>query len=454
MTAWAYDDPAVDRPRRRRIDAVTLLTVYLILLMGIPAELVFEPLGAAGGPATLFAVVLFVFYLVTWLRNTSALDGGRQPIRLAAILFTCVIVASYTSANRHAMPILEKNAADRGLIFVFGWLGVLLLAADGISNADRLRTLLRRVVFGATAMALLGMTQFFTGLDAANYIKIPGLTTLVPFTDLLSRGEFNRPSATASHPIEFGAVLAICLPLAIHQARFAPPGRRLRRWLQVAVIGMTAPMTVSRSAILGLLVVAIVLMPTWPKRDRRFAYVIVLISTVVLWATVHGLVGTIRGLFLSIGSDSSTASRSSAISAAGFYIAQHPWFGRGLGTFLPQTYFYIDDQYLTSLIETGIIGLLALLALFAVGWSVARSARRATANPEGRHLAQCLAASIAVAAVSFATYDALSFSLASGLTFLILGCAGACWRLLRKADPTQRSDPDALSERAVPSLSA
>ena len=107
------------------------------------------------------------------------------------------------------MPVLEKNAADRGLIFAFGWLGVLLLAADGINNMDRLRTLLRRVVFGVTTIAVLGIAQFFTQVDAAKYIKVPGLTALVPFTDLLNRGTFNRPSATASHPIEFGAVLAI-----------------------------------------------------------------------------------------------------------------------------------------------------------------------------------------------------------------------------------------------------
>lgn len=409
--------------------------------MGIPADLVLAPLGAAGGPATMFALVLFICYLATWLHPRLPLDRSRQPIRLAALAFTCAVVGTYTSANRHPMPVLEKNAADRGLIFVFGWLGVLVLTADGITSMDRLKTLLRRVVFGATAMGALGMIQFFTRLDAVKYIKIPGLTSLVPYTDLLSRGALNRPSATASHPIEFGAVLVISLPLAIHQARFAPPGQRLRRWLQVAVIGGTAPMTVSRSAILGLAMVAVVILPTWKRQERWVAYGAIGVAGVAMWATVHGLVGTISNLFTSIGSDSSSQSRTKAYSAAGSYIAAHPWLGRGLGTFLPQTYFYIDNQYLTSLIETGIIGLLALLALFVTGWMTARSARRLTADPEARHLAQCLAACVAVATVSFATYDALSFSLASGLTFLLLGCAGALWRLLREAGPVLAPAP-------------
>jgi len=61
----------------------------------------------------------------------------------------------------------------------------------------------------------------------------------------------------------------------------------------------------------------------------------------------------------------------------------------------------------------------------------ARNARRRSSDPEPRHLAQCLAASVAVPTVSFATLDALSFAIAAGLTFLMLGCVGALWRLVR-----------------------
>jgi len=430
------------RPRLRRIDAVTLLTIYLLLLMGLPALLVLAPLGAAGGPATMLAALLFLYYLVTWLHPGLTLDRGPQPIRVAATFFAFSILASYVSATRHAMPILEQNAADRGLIFLFGWLAVLLLAADGINNMDRLVTLVRRIVYGATAMAILGVTQFAIGLDAAKYIKIPGLVYQVPFTDLLSRQAFNRPSATASHPIEFGAVLAMSLPLAIHQARYALPSLRRRRWVQVALIGTTLPMTVSRSALLGLAVGAIVILPTWPKRDRRIAYVAMVLASLGLWATVHGLAGTIKSLFVNIGSDSSTTSRTGAFSAAGYYLRQNPWFGRGFGTFLPQTYRFLDDQYLGTLIETGIIGFVALLMIFFTGWRIARAARRATADPERRHLAQCLAACVAVATVSFATFDALSFPMAAGLTFLLLGCCGTVWRLLRRDNPALRPDRD------------
>ena len=52
-------------------------------------------------------------------------------------------------------------------------------------------------------------------------------------------------------------------------------------------------------------------------------------------------------------------------------------------------------------------------------------------DPEMRDLGQCLTATIAVAMVAFGTFDALSFNMAAGLTFLFLGCTGAALRLLR-----------------------
>jgi hypothetical protein len=75
--------------------------------------------------------------------------------------------------------------------------------------------------------------------------------------------------------------------------------------------------------------------------------------------------------------------------------------------------------------------LLALVTLLATGWCVARSARRVAVDAEARDLLQSIAASVAAAAVAFSAFDALSFVIAPGLAFLVLGCAGAAWRMTR-----------------------
>lgn len=416
--------------RSRSNAVVTLLTVYLVLLMAIPSSLVVGPLGGAGAPAGVFAVVLLGWYVIAWRHPLLPLDTGRQPIRVAGLAFACVTVAAYVSANRVPMSTLEKNGADRGLIMMAGWMGVLLLTADGIDREERLATLLRRIVIGATAMAAVGIVEFLTGLSFAKYIVIPGLSVHTQVTGLLNVEGLARATSTASQPLELAAVLAICLPIAIHQARFAPPGRRRRRWLQVGIIAIAMPMTVSRSAVLVLLILALVLLPTWTKNYRSVAYRALACALIVAWLAEPSVLGSFGNLFGSIGTDTSVTSRTAAYSSAGSLVAAHPWFGQGFQTFFPQTYFFIDNQYLTSLIETGIAGALSLIALFGTGWYVARSARRTTCDTRTRDLLQCLAASIAAAAASFATFDALSFVIAPGLTFLMLGCAGAAWRLI------------------------
>jgi polysaccharide biosynthesis protein PslJ len=418
---------------RKEHTTVAILTLYLFLLMAIPVDLVFSPLGAAGSPSTMFALLVFVIYFGMWLQPSSFLDRGRQPIRLVAVLFTCVLVASYASANRNLMPVLEKNSADRGLIFMFGWLGVLLLAADGIESVKALRTVLRRQVSWAVVVALLGVVEFFTRLNVTNYIRLPGLAAQAPVTDLLVRGGLSRIASTTSQPIEFGAVIVMTIPFALHQARFSPPNKRAVRWLQVAILVLTAPLSVSRSAVLSLIAVAIVILPTWSRKERRSAYIFIGASLTAFFVFVPSLVSTLADLIVNVSSDSSAQSRTDAIAMSWSYISQNPWLGRGFSTFLPQTYFFVDDQYLTSLITTGFIGLLALVVLFIAGWAIARSTGRAAVDAEGRHLAQCLAASVVVAAISFSDYDALGFPMASGLTFMVLGCCGAYWRLVSRS---------------------
>jgi polysaccharide biosynthesis protein PslJ len=420
------------RPPLGQVDGVTVLSVFVVVLTVVPARFVVGPLGAAGTPAGIMAVLCLGWYLSSMIAARTSPVRGRQPVRTIIVLFVCANLASYALAMGRPMPDLEINATDRGLILVLGWAGVALLAADGIPRLDRVEAVRRRLVAGGALIAVIGGIQFFTGFDLASYLAFPGLSTgSSSYTSLLQRDEFNRPMATATHPIEFGVVLAMLLPLALHGAVFAPQGRRGRRWLAVAVILLVLPMTVSRSAVLGLVVVAVVMLPVWPAIWRVVALVVMGLFSVLLRALVPGLVGTLTGLVSDIGSDSSTVTRTNDYVVIGESLTDHPLFGQGFGTYLPETYRILDNQYLLSLVETGLVGLAALMMVLWAGWFLARSARRASADPEVRHLAQCFAAAAAVAVFSFGTFDAFSFPMVSNLMFLSLGICGALWRLTR-----------------------
>jgi O-antigen ligase len=427
--------------RSKPRDIVSLITLYVLFLMAIPSRYTFQPLGGAGAPTTMLGVVFLVVYLLRWAHPASPIGTVRQPLRVAGLGIFCAFIASYAASNLHKMEPLEQNGADRGVILICGWVGIMLLAADGVSSLERLEVLLRRIVFGASAMAALGITQFFTGLNVAKYIVIPGLTANQPYTDLAVRGSYNRPSATTIHPIEFGFVLATILPIAIHRARFAPRGQKFKRWLQVSLISVTLPMTVSRSAILGFIIVMAVILPVWPARDRWRALGGIAIGALGIQILIPGILRNLNNLFFAIGTDASTASRANALSNAMPLIGQYPWFGEGFGTFMPSVFFYTDDQYLNSAIELGLVGVVAIVALFITGLWSARNVRRRCADPEIRHLGQCMAASCTVMMVIFGTFDALYFPMAAGITFLLLGCLAALWRLTREPTCAPQGSP-------------
>lgn len=411
------------------------LVAYVVLLIGVPAQQVFAPLGAAGTPAQMLAIAL----LIWWAARRIALLQPRkrivQPVRRALLFLILAVLASYVVAATRAIDSTELRAADRGLLSLAAWSGVVLVVTDGV-NREQLDRLLRVLAYAGGALAALGVLQFFTGLDVARFLEIPGLTANTDYATVLQRADFRRPAGTATHPIEFGVVLAMILPIALHFA-LDSSDRRWRRWFPAAMIAFALPISISRSAVVGAVLALAFMLPAWPAARRRKAYGVIVVFLGLIYLAIPGLLGTLRNLFTGLFADSSTQSRTDSYSVAGEYVAERPVFGRGFGTFLP-SYHIVDNQFLIMLITTGAVGAVALLLLFLTGIFTARGVRIRSRSAGTRGLAQALAASVAVSAASSATFDSLSFPMAAGTMFLLLGCVSALWRL-EVAAPTRRS---------------
>ncbi len=429
----------------RRGDAVVALTAFLVLLIMIPARMRIAPLGAAGNPALLLGMALFIWYvairLVPWQRPPLAGQGSR--ILLA--LFGLSVLISYVAGMTRPISGEEIRSADRGILVIMAALGVAFTVLDGVPSRERLETLLRRLCTAGTVLAVFGLLQFYFDFDINTYIRVPGLAGGGQ-SFISGRDGLVRVAGTASHAIEFGVVLALILPIALHFALYAPEGRRRRAWFKVVVIGLTMPMSVSRSAILGIGVALIVLLPSWPARRRRLALLLSPFCLAAVQVASPGTLRTIFELFIHIGNDDSAAGRTADYTVAGDYIRDSFWFGRGFSTFLPDKYRILDNAYLGHWIETGIIGLSILLLLFVGSFLTARRVRRGSQEPELRNLAQTLAASILAACVTFVTFDALGYAMVLMTVFILIGSVGALVRFeaLRHAEegsaPAGRAD--------------
>lgn len=433
----APSDPAVDLRRasggrhgRHRPDVVFLLSGYLLLLLAIPSRLTVAPLGAAGSPAQLVGLLALGWWIFFQVQRTTPETPGARPVRRMYVVTACAFFASYIAAMTRAIDGTESSSADLAMVATAAWGGILLLANDGISSWARMYVLLRRLAMVGGAIATLGIVQFATGDAIVDKIAIPGLRANLGLSGLALRNGFNRPAGTALHPIEFGAVISMILPIALTLALRDQHRSVIRRWYPVAAIAMATVLSISRSALLASLIALIVLAVSWDRTRRIIGAVALIGFGGIVFLTVPGLLGSLLGLFTGIGGDSSAQSRSGSYEIAAEFIGRAPIFGRGLFTFLPR-YRILDNQYLGLMIDVGIVGLVSFLGLIVAGIWCARAVRMSSQDARTREVGQSLVASIVAGAVGLALFDGFSFPMAAGLFFLLLGVAGAMWRLAR-----------------------
>ena len=410
-------------------DAGSPIVLYICLLFGLPSGLVFAPLGAAGSPASVLGMGFLIWWLNARLVPRLGVSRGTQPIRVGLYAFQISAATSYLAGALRPMTSEEASSSTRGILTVCAWSGIVLVTADGLRSRETVERVLRAIVKAGVFLATLGIIQFFTKWNPASLIKIPGLSTNQAFGGDIGRDSFTRVQGTAAHAIEFGVVLAMVLPLALHYAWFSTDHKRLR-WAGVLAIAFALPMTVSRSAMLGLVVDLVVLFIAWPAVRRKQVLKVMPFMAVGLKLLVPGLLGAIKNLFVNISGDPSTQGRTDDYTAVGYYVSRAPLFGRGIGTFIPELYRTLDNAFLGWLIEAGVFGLLILIGLLGLGVGVALNIRtRAKGDPKTKDLGAALAAGLLSAAVNFATFDALGFAMCAGLFFLLLGVTGALWRL-------------------------
>lgn len=430
--------PPAPPQHRQRADGTTLLCCYCAVLFILPSHLVVAAIPLALAPSMLIGVGLGVLWLCAQLLSTVGMAKGRSLVRTALFLFVLSQLATYGYATYGWLPSDELNATDRSVVTILAVAVVGIMACDSLRGPARIDKLLRVILYGCVFVAVIGLIQFFVGVDPTHYLVLPGLREVGDVETLLERSIFRRPSGTAGHPIEYGVVCAIAAPLAAHYAfRATDHGRRTWPWwLCLLAVSVGAMVSLSRSAILGLFAAALVLLPTWPPKRQLQSIVAAILFTGLMRLFVPGLIGTLFSLFDNLSGDPSIQHRTEDYARASVQIALHPWLGKGFGTYLPDKYGPLDNQYLGSLVETGIVGLAALIFVLAAGAYAAIQVRRAAKDPVLRDLAQTLLASLSVIMVADATYDAFGFIMATGMCFLLVGVCGALWRSIRE-NPNQ-----------------
>lgn len=420
--------------RHTTLDATTIVAFYLAFLMLIAPTYVFTGIGAAGSPATVLAVGCAYWWTLvrTVPRPYAPLDAGAgrvNPLRVGLIVFFFTSMSAFVVAFSRPLTSIEANGAARSVISVVGLVGVALLVADGVITRERLQRLLNLLLTLGAIVAVVGCVQYFSEFDPVAEWPIPGLTMNQELETIEERSVVDRVASTTLHPIEFGALMAMLFPLALHSALYGGRRWRTARWARLGLICLAFPLSVSRTAVLVAAVALAMMWTAWTWRRRLTVLAGLVVFLAALRAVASGLLGTILALFTYFDEDPSTQGRTEDFVVVEQLVRERPIFGRGIGTLDPGLYFFLDNQVLATLITGGVVGLIGLIALVVTAVTVARQVFWHGPDEASRHFGAAIAASIVGGFAGFFTFDALGFPVFAGTWFVIIGMGGALWRL-------------------------
>ncbi len=431
--------PDATPPAVRERHVTIALGTYAIALFVFPSDLVLRIVGGQGYVAGLIALLLFAAWAVSCVLGAHEPFSVRHPTRGAVAYLTVTSLVCWALTPLHGLTATQQLAADRWILMLAAIAGVVLVAAEGLGSVSALFKVIRLAVFGAAFCAFVAILQWLFTIDLSGIIRqsLPGFTVDESVVVYQARGALQRVFGTAMHPIELGVVEGMMLPLAITVAVLDRSRSGMRRWAPVALIALAIPASVSRSAVLAMVIASVVLVLSLPARPRVTALVMLPIGAFILGIARPGYLRTLAEFVGAGSNDTSVATRLSDYPLVQRFVSEHPWFGSGGGTYIPDNLIdVLDNQYFKGAIELGLAGMTGMIAYFFVPVLTALVARHRSTDPRLRAIAGALAGSALAGALCAYTFDALTFNMFVGVQAFIAGCAGACWVIANRDDAT------------------
>jgi polysaccharide biosynthesis protein PslJ len=374
--------------------------------------------------------VLFALIVLGWL--TSLLIDPRVRLRRSgfeaplAVFFAAILVSDVANPGRVASL---SNDVGKSVTFFTSFFVVFFLIVSVVRKPEVVHLLVKVIVVGGSVVGVLAIYESRTGYNVFNH-----LTGIVPFIRehevplTQNRGARLRAYGSAEHAIALSALLVMLIPLSIYLQKRSGN----RRWLAASFVLFAGSLsTVSRTGFVMLLVLLVVYLKLKPQDTKRL-WPLILPALVVVHVAMPATIGPLvksffpRGGLIAEQEASAHTRGSGRIADLGPSLHEakyHLLFGEGFGTRIVEwgraNAPILDDQWLGTLLETGLWGMFGLLWLFFR--SIRRLGRAAKEDPSPRGwLLAGLAASITSFAVGMLTYDAFAFVQVTFVLFVLI----------------------------------
>jgi hypothetical protein len=403
--------------------------------------------------------VLVAFILLGWI--ASLLVDSKVRLRRSGFEAPmALIVGSVLFSIAVNGPLIHElgvgGEVAKKTMFFLTFVAVYYLIVSVISSYDDVERLLKVLVGLGAIVALAAVVEFRTGTNAFDHLaRLAPFLQKLPYLPEAGRGGHARAYASAEHPIAAGALFVMLIPVAIHIARRTG----LWRWHAATaahVLGALA--TTSRTSVTMMVAVGFVFLRLRPRETQqswRILLVVLLLSKVL----APGAIGTLRyqffpdgkfsiaGLVKSQEKSKGTAGqgRVADLGPAFDHFAEKPLLGQGYGTRTVGGWGrndwnsqILDDQWLKTLLETGLAGVIGWAWMFR---RFGQRARRVARDDDGPHgwLMVALSAAVFAYLIGMFTYDAFSFIQSTFVLFLLLALGAVTLRVAEAAPVRERA---------------
>ena len=420
----AAGSPVTSLRERRRAQAAPLALAFAAVLFIFPSEVALAgPLRSNGSPVRLVGMVMMVLLILDLLRARRAKAVPSSPIVVLLLLYLVHALFFYGWGTVHG----QQNSADalRQLLFAVSACGVALYAAVRVTTVRVAQQVVGVLVVGCSLSAVVALTQAVgSSVKWGTLVTLPGFVQVAGISGGDARLGFRRVLGTASHPIEFGVVLACCLPLAVHLFRHGRSRRERQGAGLAAVLMATAlPFALSRGGLVCIAVSVVVFLSVQPWAVRLGTALLGAVAVCASFVLAPNLFSALVRLFSDDATDPSITGRTSDFPIVDAAFNASPWLG---GSPLPKG-LILDNQWLALLAGRGLVGVAAFALLIAlpVAGLLSTAWRVRATDPRRQSLAAALAGALCSLAVSGGIFDLMAFGQAAMLLFLLVGLSVA-----------------------------
>jgi hypothetical protein len=332
--------------------------------------------------ATLDRPVLGLIVAI-WIASASSLIGVRRlsmgPVHWAFAIFALIAVTSVLLNFPTLQRLEQVDVPVKKLALLFSY-GLLFSVVASSLRPTEVRRLIVFMVGLASITAIGVIVEYRTGFNAFytwGEKLLPGVT---PPADIGTYDSIGRKTIVGPtiHPLAAAMMLSLVLPFAV-MGLLRTEDRRAKVFYAVAAALMigAAAATQRKTAFIVPAICLVVLTAYRPRMLLKRAPLGVLLAVGIAVAAPGALAGVVDQLKPSAFTGVlTTQDRISDYDAIRPEVINHPLFGRGYDSFDQKRYRILDNQYLTLIVNVGILGVLGYLGIMLSAFLLAHRCAR------------------------------------------------------------------------------